>query len=133
MATFFCGVCKADKPVTEGITPGYGVKPDGTKICYDCCAVHDRIQMRDEDRITLYLVKSGEVVNWPGTLRFQPTKVRKGRHNIGKTRIDVWFTEDEFGSKWWGRNIGDSQILHCRKLTGLRPAKARDKYVHDYA
>jgi hypothetical protein len=114
-AAFHCSTCHADKPVqTDGGT-GYATDRQGMSHCYDCCAVLDRIAMRDEDRTTLYL-SDGVVGNWCGTLKLIPCKVRNGRHNIGRTRVDVWFREDEFGSEWHGVNIGDSEILHCRKL-----------------
>lgn len=119
MSTFHCSTCHTDKPVTPGMTKGYGVNRDGSKVCFDCCAVNDRIRMRDEDRTTLYL-SDGVVTNWPGTLKLTPHRASKGRHNIGRTRVDVWFREDEFGSEWHGVNIGDSDILHCRKVKSKR-------------
>jgi hypothetical protein len=113
--SFHCSVCHLDKPVTPGPTTGYAINADGSRTCFDCCAVHDRIAMRDGDRITLYYHRES-VINWPGTLLIVPDRVRHGRHNIGRTRVDVWFTEEEFGSRWYGVNIGSGEILRCRKL-----------------
>lgn len=68
----------------------------------------------------LYLVDGGAngdgmmVQDWSGQLRIKPTKVRKGRHNIARTRFDVWFTYE--GQRWHGVNIGDNQILRCRRI-----------------
>jgi hypothetical protein len=113
--SFHCSVCHLDKPVTPGPTTGYAINADGSRTCFDCCAVHDRIRLRDESRVILYW--DGSVVtNWPDTLVIVPDRFRHGRHNIGRTRVDVWFTEEEFGSRWYGVNIGDNDVLHCRKL-----------------
>src|SRR3990167_3665713 len=68
----------------------------------------------------LYLVDGGAngdgmvVQDWSGTFRIKPDRVRKGRHNIGRTRWDVWFTYE--GQRWHGVNVGDNQILRCRVL-----------------
>ena len=54
-----------------------------------------------------------EISNWPGTLRFD-CGVRKGRHNIARTRYDAWFLFGGF--EWHGVQYGDdTQIIHCRR------------------
>jgi len=75
--------------------------------------------MIQSGRATLYLVKNdaGEwsATNWPGSLRFEIHHVRIGRHNIARTRKDVWFAAD--GAAWHGVQYGENtQILHCRKV-----------------
>ena len=93
------------------------------KVCYACCAQRDRAYMADKGRITLYVSSSPDTVipnwpvvtNWPGTLKFIPTRRRYGKHNFAGRRIDVWFT-DSNGQRWWGWNCGDSQLLYCRRL-----------------
>ena len=70
----------------------------------------------------LYLVRPPgtniTVQDWAGTLRITPDRVSKGRHNIGRTRWDVWFTHE--GQAWHGVNIGDNQILRCHVVKGRR-------------
>lgn len=114
------------------MTTGYGVKEDGTKICFKCCGEEDREYMRTHDRMTLYLtVRQSDgkvhvgtpglaymkhfVTNWPGTLEIPVPTPKVGLHNIAGRRYDVWF--DFEGRTWHGVQYGDNtQILHCRKL-----------------
>ena len=109
--------------VPEGCTTGYGIDDKGRKICFACCGESDKRDMIEMDRFTLYLTKAPDgsfaVSNWPGTLRMKAV-VRKGRHNIARTRYDAWFTSPD-GSKWWGVNYVEyTQIIHCRKIKGRR-------------
>ena len=111
---------------TNSIGTGYGVDATNRTHCYDCCAILDREQMMSTGRIALYLVtlsspRSGhdtrtrEITNWPGTLRFTPLAIHKGRHNIARTRYDVWFNGPD-KLVWHGVQYGeDTQILHCRR------------------
>lgn len=130
--TFYCADCHQTKPVkTDGGT-GYG-EWNGDKVCYDCCAIRDRKDMTETGRAVLYLSKANEkdtapngfngskgvsrwvVTNWPGTLRFN-AYVKTGRHNIGRTRCDAWFTGPD-GKQWHGVQIGEwSQICRCKRL-----------------
>ena len=77
--------------------------------------------MNENGMALLYLVDGGAngqgmmVQDWSGQLRIKPVRVRKGRHNMARTRWDVWFTYE--GQPWHGVNIGDNQILRCRKGT----------------
>src|SRR3990167_8673081 len=100
------------------ITTGYGTDKDGKKHCYACCADNDRKAMIADGRATLYLIgKPGEheITNWPGSLRFNPFRVRKGRHNMARTRYDAWFTGPD-GKKWHGVQYGENtQIAHCKR------------------
>lgn len=124
--TFQCVDCEETKPVeTDGGT-GYADRkisdygPDG-KVCDACYAEWQEAYMREEGKIDLYLSaaiglsRTGwKVTNWPGTLSFS-AEVRRSDHNIaGKNgRRDVWFDFD--GYVWHGVNIGDNQILRCKR------------------
>jgi hypothetical protein len=99
-------------------TTGYGQCEDGKVICYNCCAVRDKQTMIDSGRscdLPLYLHANLEVTNWPGTLRFRVTNIRKGYHNIGRTRTDVWFNGPD-GFVWHGVQIGEfNAICHAKR------------------
>lgn len=78
--------------------------------------------MKRTGRATLYLVdtqaslgRPWAVQNWPGTLSMPVHHSRTGRHNIARRRVDVWFTGPD-GAPWYGVNIGDTQIIHCRRI-----------------
>ena len=59
---------------------------------------------------------SAIVTDWSGQLCIKPTHAHKSRHNIAQTRWDVWFVFE--GQPWHGVNIGDNQILRCRRIKG---------------
>ena len=94
-------------------TTGYGTDKDGKRHCYACCATRDRDAMRRDGRATLYLTGS-TLSNWPGSLSFTVRSTRVGRHNIARTRTDVWFA---FEGYWWhGTQYGDNtQLCHCKR------------------
>ena len=104
-------------PVGSGGT-GYAHTNDGKRICYACCAIRDKQQMRDKGKITLYLTqeKSHYVIgNWPGTFKVSPFRVKVGRHNMAGKRYDAYFSFE--GKPWKGVTYGDNtQICHCRQL-----------------
>lgn len=100
------------------IDTGYGTDDNGRTLCYACCAEGDRKRMRDTGRIILYLCRSQDgtwtISNWPGSLRL-PCGIREGRHNIARTRTDVWFTFE--GEDWHGVQYGEmTQLCHCRRI-----------------
>lgn len=127
------------------ITRGYGTNKDGKRHCYACCAEHDKADMIATGRATLYLcgvdvppegserggmasqgpsmipsqrpkVRRWYVKNWPGSLSFPVRHMRKGRHNMARSRYDVWFTGPD-GTEWHGVQYGENtQILHCRRV-----------------
>lgn len=123
MATFNCVHCGAVKPVQESGGTGYACREDGSKICYECCAVLDKqtlILEGNSRKLPLYLSEDSEgwkVSNWPGTLIFRLGKrVQRGKHNIAGSRIDVWFSGPD-GKRWWGVQYGKwTQIIHCRRV-----------------
>ena len=124
--TFTCVDCHKILPVNKEGGTGYAHRiktnehgPAG-KVCYDCCGKCDKHDLEIKNRAILYLVKRNKwvVTNWPGTLEFEVHSIRKGSHNIARTRTDVWF-RDHTGCKWWGVQYGNyTQIVHCRKLKG---------------
>lgn len=48
--------------------------------------------------------------------RFPIFPYRKSRNNFGAERIDLWFRFD--GSLWHGVNIGDNDIVRCKRTKG---------------
>lgn len=92
-------------------------------ICYPCCGENEARNMRETGRAMLYLThEDGEprvyyASNWPGSLKIRISgAVRHSHNNFGAQRVDVWFTFD--GARWHGVNLGDNQILRCRRLKG---------------
>lgn len=91
--------------------------------CYACCAEREKARMLETGRAVLYLTREtiagGHVrhfaTDWPGELKFRAHTLSKGRHNIARTRIDVWFVGPD-GKPWHGVNIGDNQLLRCRRI-----------------
>ena len=118
---YTCSRCNKEIQNTtqDQLGTGYGLDMDDNKICYTCCAMLDREHMGTHNKIVLYLSKekfNWEVTNWPGTLKFKVHSLKSGRHNIARTRIDVWFT-DHNNREWWGVQYGENTMLvHCKKL-----------------
>lgn len=122
---FYCSRCARLRSHTlrNTITTGYATAandPD-RKTCFACCAKVDAEYMRSNARITLYLTgeRGAEVIsNWCGTLKMKADYVRRGKHNLARTRYDVWF-RDTSGARWYGVQYGENtQLIHCRKLKG---------------
>lgn len=101
-------------------TSGYGENLEGKKICYACCAEQDKKDMIETGKAILYLTEDSKtnmykVTNWPASLTFNAT-VRKGKHNLARTRYDAWFTGPD-GKNWHGVTYGDdSQLCHCKRI-----------------
>lgn len=104
-------------------TAGYGRDLSGARLCYDCCAIGDRLAMIETGKATLYLVTetdSGQrhyrsVTNWSGSLRFDGVNFQVGRHNIARRRYDLDFRGPD-GHWWHGTQYGDNtQIMHCKR------------------
>ena len=128
---FYCSQCRTWIPAPSGTCgTGYAVNSKtNRKTCYQCMAEVDRQYMRKHGKIVLYLVepskdpsvsmKKWKVTNWPGTLVFPRVSVSSGRHNIARTRQDVWFMFE--GLEWHGVQYGEfSQLVHCRKTKNTR-------------
>lgn len=113
----------------SSFTRGYGTDANGNRHCYDCCTAQDKAWMKANGRIALYLVpvtkqERGEgkapydatyrITNWHGHIFAFVRRASKGRHNIARTRIDVWFIHEGF--MWHGVQYGENtQIVHCRR------------------
>lgn len=114
MRDFFCDDCRKVKPCASDGGTGYG-RNGNLMICYDCCALRDKAGMVEHGKATLYLVGS-EVTNWPGTLRFPVHGSYAFNHPFSRHAVMAYFTGPD-GKRWSAKNIGDSQIAHCRRLT----------------
>jgi len=122
--------CGHEPSPHETFTTGYGITPDGRKICYTCCAEQDKEQMRKMGKATLYLkIKrydstilgqkakgiycKAELTNWPGSFVI-PCFVHMGRHNIAGKQYNVRFEFE--GKSWRGIQCGDNtELCHCRR------------------
>jgi len=121
IATLDCG--HTASPHSEHTTGTCHTKA-GLEICWDCAALGDTGRMLKDgnsNRLPLYLNGKGEVINWPGTLRFKVFNIRMGRHNIGRTRTDVWFVGPD-SYVWHGVQIGDwNEVCHAKRTKQVRP------------
>ena len=112
-----CIKCNKEIIKSDNCSTGYGTDKDDNKVCYACCAIADREQMRTTGRITLYLVKTDRrlaVTNWPNSLSFVVSYCRTGQHNIAGVRYDVWFYFEN--TQWHGVQYGDNtQLCHCKR------------------
>ncbi len=109
------------KMIPTGTGTGYAINDDGTKLCYACCGTIDRAELilkGTSKGLPLYWA-GRKVTNWPGTLSFEHTYSKRGKHNIGGMREDVWFDGPD-GYVWHGVVYGDSQILNAKRTR--RPA-----------
>lgn len=97
-------------------TTGYGVAEDGTRHCYDCCAKQECEAMKATGRAFFYF--DGEnVTDWSGHLKIPALYVKRGRHNIAGTRLDVWFIFA--GARWHGVRYGDNgTYVRCKRIDG---------------
>lgn len=76
--------------------------------------------MRETGKAALYLIKvetqSGfQLTNFGGKLVFVVPFITHGKHNIARTRIDIWFRGPD-GFIWWGVSYGkNTQLCHCKR------------------
>lgn len=70
--------------------------------------------MRLTGKALLYLHNANSVGTWDGTFNFPVHYQRTGGHNMAGKRLDLWFRGPE-GATWHGVNIGDNQIVHCKR------------------
>ena len=120
-AAFYCMTCRHDKPLnmTGSGGTGYGVSPSGNAFhCYTCCAKTERDSMLRNGNATLYLSqetgKPARITDWPGELAFSVTEIRKFRHPFARSAYCGTFRGPD-GMVWRFKNIGDSQIAHCKR------------------
>lgn len=119
---FFCDACKHNKRHVSNLTTGYGTNSEGKKTCFECCGKQDEqalMSLPIGGKYILYLCKGVDgytVANWPATF-WRTATVRKGRHNIARTRYDVWFQVGD--AKFHGVQYGEwTQICHVRRIKG---------------
>lgn len=116
-----CDECFRALPINppgQCLGTGCGVTAAGAARCYACCAKHDTADMIATGRAVLYLSGSERegwrVTNWPESLVF-PASARRMRHPFAREAWLASFTGPD-GAPWTAKNIGDSQIAHCRRV-----------------
>lgn len=115
--TFFCTKCEKEKTHESDISTGYGTDKDGNKICFDCCGIDDAnnlTNLKKGDKYILYW-DGQNIINWPSSLKIKPYSVKKGKHNMARTRDDIYFKFNGFNfhAVQYGSN---SQIAHIKKI-----------------
>lgn len=125
---FKCKECKEILPnkTENSISMNYGIDSQGQKTCLDCCGKLDAEMLNSAEigeRVPgLYLTvdknnggpELGTVSNWPGTLKIHAGYISKSLNNFRAERRDIWFTFK--GKRFWGYSLGDSQILHAKRI-----------------
>lgn len=116
---FTCSVCGEHKIHESNFSIGYGRDKDNNIVCYECCGKQDATtleQLQPKGKFVMYLnINDQTLSNWPGTFQIKLNSIRKGRHNIAKTRYDTWF--DYKGNNYHAVQYGDNtQIAHIRRL-----------------
>lgn len=113
--TVMCDCGHMESPHSS-VTRGYATDLTGKVICWDCATKIELEYMRQNGKNTLYLVKRDNkyhVTDWTGKVDFVVKEYSTSRHNIGRVRIDVWFTFE--GKTWHGYQIGDyNEVCHCQ-------------------
>lgn len=71
--------------------------------------------MRLNGRALLYFHKGNVVGTWDGTYRFSIHHQRDSITNWNCKRIDLWFRDPSDGATWHGVNIGDNDIVRCKR------------------
>jgi hypothetical protein len=74
--------------------------------------------MKASGRALLYL-HGDKVGTWESSYMWAVSRRRESRHNIRGTRLDVWFTGPD-GAMWHGVNIGDNDIVRCKRNGGVK-------------
>jgi hypothetical protein len=114
-----CDSCGSECVPTEHTT-GYGQTKEGTVLCFPCCGKRDAEALTRGEPVVLYLTQRGgapHVSNWPGSLTIPTFRVKQGRHNLARTRTDVWFAFA--GKRFHGTIYGDfSQVFTARCVKG---------------
>ena len=114
---------RCNKPIfreKDGFTTGYGTNQQGEINCFACCGEIDMISLQTGTTWFGYVnTDTGMISNWPGTLNIKARYIKRGRHNIARTRYDVWFSvqnPDGTRSEWHGVNLGDMEVLRCKRV-----------------
>ena len=118
--TFTCCDCGETKPVSHEGGTGYATDRNGSTICYACCAIRDSADMERNGKATLYLATNDTghkvITNWPGTMSYAAQEVRRFNHPFAR---EAWLGvfRDSAGAVWRFKNIGDSQLAHCKRAS----------------
>ena len=123
-AGYGCGPAEplATHPDAPALKKGESIERAPAHCCA-CCAARERERMAETGRGTLYLTRreimGGHVrhyaTDWADKLEFRIHNMSRSRNNFGAQRTDVWFLGPD-GAPWYGLNIGDNEILRCRRL-----------------
>ena len=117
MEKFICHVCGLEKPVNHDGGTGYARDKDNNFVCYECCGKQDEQELKtmQPGEKTIHYWNGKEITNWPGTLKIKPYFTKNSRHNIARTRTDIWFNFHSlpFHAVQYGDN---SQIAHIKRL-----------------
>jgi hypothetical protein len=131
-----CSKCHKKIGSITGIGTAYAQTLAGNNICYACCAVLDKEDMRRYGEFNGYYVherkpevklrfgerryyhgaNAGSVTNWPGSFIIPCYRAVRSVNNFGAERTDFWFIFE--GREWHGVNIGDNQIARCKQKKG---------------
>ena len=98
--TFECSGCGETYKTQKSGGTGYGMTPDGSKVCYACCTVRDINTMKTATKFSGYVSSDGrELQTWAGG--------KLGTLSIGK--LHHWSRErhhvrarDLHGNAWYG-------------------------------
>lgn len=71
--------------------------------------------MRMTGKALLYFQSGNTIGTWDGTQRFGIRYKRESWTNWHCKRTDLWFRDPSDGTTWHGVNIGDNDIVHCKR------------------
>jgi|CXWK01.1.fsa_nt_gi hypothetical protein len=113
---FTCFQCGQNKTHESPVSTGYGRDKNDNKICFDCCGINDAKELTEMPigAKTVQYWDGKNIINWPSSLKITPYYTTKGRHNMARTREDIYFRFNGFNfhATQYGNN---SQIAHIRK------------------
>jgi hypothetical protein len=93
---------------------GYATTPEGERLCYDCAAKRQIVEMKRNGKGALYMYsdngKPVAVGDWGGAVKY-PVKSYIKRSRL---HYAVWFSID--GEEWGGTNKGDNDIVRCSRV-----------------
>lgn len=118
-----CDICSTVFPTGDGCTYGCDRRAPHKFFCFACCDVLQAWDMIETGRATLYLVDgcNGKPYRVTGFATPAGCRVLHVAKSYGSafgnriTRHDVSFVGPD-GARWYGRQQGDNQLLHCRRV-----------------
>lgn len=125
---FTCWLCQRSLPFIRKdsgmVTQNIGFISSGRgRHCYDCHTKLEIGKMNQEGKVSLYLTQTPsrlgydyQIVNYAHTIEFACQRPKFSFHNLAgkRGRRDIDFVGPD-GAKWHGVNIGDSQVIHCKR------------------